>query len=398
MIIQTQLDCADGGTEVTVKQIPLYEQIYEEIRAKIEERGYQVGDRLPSEKELSEQYHVSRITSKKAVELLAEEGLVTRIPGKGTFVIEHQETPKALEVPAGSIAEKKPLSDHTPVIGVVLDGFGADFGCQMLGSIEMECRNQGFGMMLICSYGRKDGETAGIERLRELGVSGIIIMCVHDENYSESILKMAVQHFPVVTIDRRLKGVPISFVGTDNEAASRELARYLLDRGYRKTCFVKPHAAETSTLQERIRGFKKAYNEYGLFADESLWITDIRATLPAYYQYRGEQQLAEDEEKIIEFIQKHPEIDSYFAVEYSLARIVYTCLRKLGLQEKCPVVCFDGSDNIVQESMFTHVKQDEKEIGSLSVRILADEIRGDDEVKTVLVPYHIREMTKTAMD
>ena len=212
-------------------------------------------------------------------------------------------------------------------------------------------------------------------------------MCVHDENYSESILEMAVQHFPVVTIDRRLKGVPISFVGTDNEAASRELARYLLDRGYRKTCFVKPHAAETSTLQERIQGFKKAYNEYGLFADESLWITDIRATLPAYHQYRGEQQLAEDEEKIIEFIQKHPEIDSYFAVEYSLARIVYTCLRKLGLQEKCPVVCFDGSDNIVQESMFTHVKQNEKEIGSLSVRILADEIRGDDEVKTVLVPY-----------
>ena len=219
-------------------------------------------------------------------------------------------------------------------------------------------------------------------------------MCVHDENYSESILEMAVQHFPVVTIDRRLKGVPISFVGTDNEAASRELARYLLDRGYRKTCFVKPHAAETSTLQERIQGFKKAYNEYGLFADESLWITDIRATLPAYHQYRGEQQLAEDEEKIIEFIQKHPEIDSYFAVEYSLARIVYTCLRKLGLQEKCPVVCFDGSDNIVQESMFTHVKQNEKEIGSLSVRILADEIRGDDELKTVLVPYHIREMTR----
>ena len=85
-------------------------------------------------------------------------------------------------------------------------------------------------------------------------------------------------------------------------------------------------------------------------------------------------------------------------VEYSLARIVYTCLRKLGLQEKCPVVCFDGSDNIVQESMFTHVKQNEKEIGSLSVRLLADEIRGDDEVKTVLVPYHIREMTRGAAD
>ena len=48
--------------------------------------------------------------------------------------------------------------------------------------------------------------------------------------------------------------------------------------------------------------------------------------------------------------------------------------------------------------MFTHVKQNEKEIGSLSVRILADEIRGDDEVKNILVPYHIREMTKGAME
>ena len=55
-----------------MKQIPLYEQIYEEIREKIEERGYRVGDRLTSEKELSEQSHVSRITSKKAVELLEE--------------------------------------------------------------------------------------------------------------------------------------------------------------------------------------------------------------------------------------------------------------------------------------------------------------------------------------
>ena len=109
-----------------MKQIPLYEQIYEEIREKIEERGYRVGDRLPSEKELSEQYHVSRITSKKAVELLAEEGLVTRIPGKGTFVIEHQEMPKALEIPADSMTEKKPLPDHPPVIGVVLDGWSRE--------------------------------------------------------------------------------------------------------------------------------------------------------------------------------------------------------------------------------------------------------------------------------
>ena len=68
--------------------MPLYEQIYREILKQIEDGTYRIGDRLPSEKELSDHYHVSRITSKKAVELLADAGLVVRMPGKGTFVSE----------------------------------------------------------------------------------------------------------------------------------------------------------------------------------------------------------------------------------------------------------------------------------------------------------------------
>ena len=67
---------------------------------------------------------------------------------------------------------------------------------------------------------------------------------------------------------------------------------------------------------------------------ESLWITDIRATLPAYHQDRGEQQLAEDEEKIIEFIQEHPEIDSYFAVEYRSGTDCLYLLKKAGFAGK----------------------------------------------------------------
>ena len=57
-----------------MKQLPLYEQIYNDIIEGIENGTYKKGDRLPSEKELSEKYCVSRITSKKALELLAEEG------------------------------------------------------------------------------------------------------------------------------------------------------------------------------------------------------------------------------------------------------------------------------------------------------------------------------------
>ena len=65
-----------------MKQLPLYEQIYNDITEGIDNGTCKKGDRLPSEKELSEKYCVSRITSKKALDLLAEEGKIIRIAGK----------------------------------------------------------------------------------------------------------------------------------------------------------------------------------------------------------------------------------------------------------------------------------------------------------------------------
>ena len=136
-----------------MKQIPLYEQIYREILGQIQNGTYRTGDKLPSEKELSEHYHVSRITSKKAVELLADAGIVVRTPGKGTFVSEQADTAGDF----GSDAEEEPVG-RMPVIGVIMDGFGPDFGCRMLESIEAECQKQGISMLLRCSYGKMEEE------------------------------------------------------------------------------------------------------------------------------------------------------------------------------------------------------------------------------------------------
>lgn len=369
-----------------MKQAPLYEQIYTDLLDQIQKGVFREHDRLPSEKELSEQYHVSRITSKKALEMLADAGLVVRMPGKGSFV-------------SGEKGKDTATAQHSretqTMVGVILDGFGPSFGCQLLGSIEEECQRQGFSMVLHCSYGKMEEETRAIERMRGLGVAGILIMCVHDENYNASILQMVVEQFPVVTIDRQLKGVPISFVGTDNEAAARELTGYLLEEGYRKICFVKPGVAETPTVQDRMNGFKMAYNEHGMVADETLWITDLKATLPMYF---GEEQLEKDMGKVTRFIRQHPEIEAFFTVEYSIARIIYRCLYHMGLHKKCPVVCFDSSDNIMNEAMFTHVKQDEDKIGRLGIQILARAIHGNGEIRSVRVPYRIIEVSEYGID
>ena len=69
---------------------PIYERIFETLREEIIQRKYNVGDRVPSEKELADEYNVSRITSKKALEMLAEERLIVRKPGRGSFVMEER--------------------------------------------------------------------------------------------------------------------------------------------------------------------------------------------------------------------------------------------------------------------------------------------------------------------
>lgn len=65
---------------------PLYQQLAGRIRGNIEAGIWAVGCRLPSENELCEEFGVSRITVRKALECLTEEGLLSRKQGKGTFV------------------------------------------------------------------------------------------------------------------------------------------------------------------------------------------------------------------------------------------------------------------------------------------------------------------------
>lgn len=64
----------------------VYHQIAHSLRDAIEKKIYRIGDRLPSERELSDTYDVSRMTLRQAISLLVEEGLLERRKGSGTYV------------------------------------------------------------------------------------------------------------------------------------------------------------------------------------------------------------------------------------------------------------------------------------------------------------------------
>lgn len=70
----------------SASSVPLYRQLHERIRQKIKDKTYPVGSRIPIEKELCEEYGISRITVRKALAELEKEGYLERRQGKGTFV------------------------------------------------------------------------------------------------------------------------------------------------------------------------------------------------------------------------------------------------------------------------------------------------------------------------
>ena len=66
--------------------IPKYYQLSNILRQKIEEGTWQAHEPIPSERQLEEQYNLSRPTIRQAIELLVRQGFLYRVHGKGTFV------------------------------------------------------------------------------------------------------------------------------------------------------------------------------------------------------------------------------------------------------------------------------------------------------------------------
>jgi len=64
----------------------LYEQIVQQIEESVQKGTLKEGDQLPAERELAQQFGVSRTAVREAIKALHEKGLVDAFPGRGTFI------------------------------------------------------------------------------------------------------------------------------------------------------------------------------------------------------------------------------------------------------------------------------------------------------------------------
>ena len=78
--------------------VPLYHQLQVVLKAEIESGRWQPGEQIPTESQLAEDFRVSKITVRQAIQNLVDLGYVRREHGRGTFVAQRKfdEGPRGL--------------------------------------------------------------------------------------------------------------------------------------------------------------------------------------------------------------------------------------------------------------------------------------------------------------
>lgn len=331
----------------------LYEKIYTELKKRINAGEFAGGKLLPTEKSLQEEFQVSRITVKQAYNKLAEEGLITRIAGKGTV-----------------LADKSDRHTKAKLIGLVLCDFDATFGERLIKSIEENAQKYGYSVILKRSLDNHETESRVLNELMEIGVQGIIIQNCHGD-FTKNLIELSIYDFPLVSVDRYAKGLLIPYVTSDNFSACMDATELLLKKGHRKILLASANPKSTSTLTERAEGFQQAHIRYGTSLSADNFMIDLKSPIS-----RSDADIAAD----IAGIQKHMEthqVTAILAAEHFAAELCADALKKSekSFPQDCEMICFDCEKSFLPRSDYTHILQNEEEMGKVCVEQLMKKIQ-----------------------
>lgn len=345
---------------------PMYEKIFESVKNQILSKAYGIGERIPSEKELAETYKVSRITSKKALELLTNERLIVRKPGRGSFVADPETDFEPAAAPSQAAAASAFPTEMT-TIGLVITDFGNSYGTGLIYGMEEASREHDCFLVLRRSFGIPANEELAIQKFLHLGVDGLIVFPAQGEYFNEEILKLVIGRFPLILIDRHLKGVSAASISTDNAAAASKATKYLFELGHRHISFLSPPPMDTTAVEDRVEGFIQAHAEHGIAVDRELWVSDLTSTLPNSF---CDKNIEQDITKLMDHLKRHPAITAFFAIEYNIALLAKSAVERLGLRipQDISIICFDSPPTGLGGGYaFTHIRQNEEEMGRLAV-------------------------------
>lgn len=367
----------------------LYMKVYADLKRKIEEGEFLPGEKFPGEEELKEGYQVSVITVKHAIQMLVEDGLVRRIPGKGSFVTEREKQEKGdnFEWKKEEKVEEQKCSQEK-LVGVILEYAMASYGLQLMYELDRALREAGYRMILRFTYTDREREMEEIEFLTSLGISGLIILPCHGFYYNTALLKLVIEGFPVVVLDKKMEGISVPSIRTDNKEGVYRLVEYLKKQGKDRIGIITVSEAGAVTLKERRKAFSQCVEEFHLPVMEECILPET-----SYGIIKNKP----DENYVLcimEYLKKNGRrLDGVVCMEYGLLLAFLEAVKRLGneIPDIVPC-CFDEVYLVPGGAQYAHIKQNETAMANKAVEILEAQIRGEKiENNEIKIPGIFRE-------
>ncbi|MGJ8454669.1 GntR family transcriptional regulator [Pseudothermotoga sp. U03pept] len=230
--------------------VPKYKFIEQALIKELKSGRYSAGGRLPTEKELMEQYNASRETVRKALDRLAVRGVIVRKPGVGTFVNAEREN---------------------QTIGIVVQQITSYiFPYVVLGAEDYLFRN-GYKMLLGNASEDPNKERQIITEWVESGVSGLIVDPVYsatkrsNKDYLELLVREGIK---VVLVHSDWKISDCGSVTLDDAFGGTRAAEIFHEHGHKRVAVLYksihlPSVTRAMSFIERARqlGFEKIYEK-----------------------------------------------------------------------------------------------------------------------------------------
>lgn len=228
-----------------------YQQIAQEVKDQILRGEFRVGDRLPSERLLGEQFKVQRNTVRQALAKLESDGHIATRGREGSFVLD---PPPArlrgrilVNIGQGSGPNGTALFD-----GIVRGATAAGFS---VGRFSTEPLSDSW-MNRVPEQADLPADTAGV------------ILWPHLPMDTERLMRLN-EAVPVVLVDHRVTGLAIDCVRFDDVAGGRAVTEHVLARGRRKIAFLTDEVFADS-VQARWQGYVLAHESAAVPLDHRL--------------------------------------------------------------------------------------------------------------------------------
>lgn len=342
----------------------LYARIASRLRRQIAEGEIPPGARLPSLDDLAELHGVNRLTVRKAVVQLRNEGLVYSVPAQGNYVS---------KITGGKVVEEA----RSPMIGLlshVLNpaGYGP-YHQSILSGVYDELGKCEANLLVMAAGMVKPTDFPGM--VRRARTDGMVYLGPFDDVI---LSKMVMTGPPAVVVDYHVTGLNCDSICVDNAAGAAEAVRHLISKGYGGHIAVISGMAGDTSTEERTAGARRAFVEAGIPFD------GVRI-VPGHYMREG------GESAMLALMQGGALPCAVFCMNDEMAVGAMTVLQHAGCSVPGDVAVVGFDDTIWAEStspQLTTVHVDTRQMGQMAMRLLWSRMHNRDmtPMATVIQP------------